>query len=72
MLDFVYLKTRPNDFYSGKNQPKEWQINLDTIEEEKNKDKNRFGIVINHDNNGQSGSHWVALYFDLKKGKYLF
>ena len=36
------------------------------------KDKKRFGMVINHDNHGLGGSHWVGLYFDREGHIYYF
>ena len=40
--------------------------NLDKI------NKSKFGVVVNLDTSGKSGSHWVALYVDLKKGDIFF
>jgi hypothetical protein len=34
--------------------------------------KSKFGLVINLDTSGKSGSHWVALYVDLQKGNIFF
>ena len=32
----------------------------------------KLGFVFNLDEHWQSGSHWVALYSDLEKIKYIF
>lgn len=37
-----------------------------------NNNKFRIGIVFNLDESWKSGSHWVALYFDLKKKKIYY
>lgn len=34
--------------------------------------KTKLGFVFNLDNHNQSGSHWVALYADIKQGSVLF
>ena len=34
--------------------------------------KHKIGLVINLDTSGKPGSHWVALYVDLKKGDIFF
>ncbi len=34
--------------------------------------KNKIGMVINLDEHWQSGSHWVSLFADLKKGNVFF
>jgi len=37
-----------------------------------NSKKSRIGLVINLDNHTEPGSHWVALYSDLKKNQIYF
>lgn len=63
--DFLYLGTFPSDFM-------ELDIlgmkNLD-FDDLINKGKTRLGMVINLDEHNQSGSHWVALFVNLKKIK---
>lgn len=39
---------------------------------EKYKDKEKFGMIINQDCHNSGGSHWVALYFDLKGNIYYY
>lgn len=34
--------------------------------------KTKIGMVFNHDYSNMSGSHWVALYIDLKKGDIFY
>lgn len=34
--------------------------------------KTKFGIIFNHDLSGMSGSHWVALFFDMKAKKIYY
>lgn len=69
--DFKFLGATYNDFFQF---PKDKYNNpfidlqfLDTF-----KDKKRFGMVINHDNHGLGGSHWVGLYFDRDGHIYYF
>lgn len=66
--NFFYLGTLPNDFkyldYYGI-----WNFDFDKKFEE---NVHKFGSVINLDNHDQSGSHWVALFFDLKEKKIYF
>lgn len=61
--DFLFLGALPADF-------EEIQIlginNLDFLELENN-NKYKIGMIINLDVHTQGGSHWVALYTDLKK-----
>jgi len=60
--DFLYLGAVPSDFEElpvlGLND-----INFKELE---SNNKNRIGIVINLDEHYKGGSHWVALFFDLK------
>jgi len=66
--DFCYLGTVPSDFEElpvlGIDK-----INFDDM---KAKGKNRIGLVINLDEHNQPGSHWVALYADLRKKQVYF
>lgn len=66
--DFCYLGTVPYDF---EELPILGFGKLD-FEEMQTKGKNRIGMVINLDEHNQSGSHWVALYADLKKNQVYF
>jgi len=62
--DFEFLGAVPIDF---QDLPELGiaDINLDELI---NKGKTKIGIIYNLDNHKQSGSHWTAGYFDLKKG----
>ncbi len=66
--EFTFLGTVPYDFEEldvlGFNK-------IDFNEYFKQK-KTKFGMVINLDEHNQSGSHWVALYFDLLKNQIYF
>lgn len=66
--DFIFLGAVPYDF---ENLP---ILNLTNINftELKNKGKVKIGLVINLDKHNQGGSHWVSLYFDLKKYQIYF
>lgn len=66
--DFLFLGAVPYDFddiplLGIKN------INFKELE---NKGKYRLGMVINLDEHYKSGSHWVALFTDLKKNQVYF
>jgi hypothetical protein len=66
--DFLFLGAVPHDF-------QELEVlgfnNLDFNDMEKD-GKTKIGMVINLDNHNQSGSHWVALFADLKKNQIYF
>ena len=66
--DFLFLGAVPADFEDlevlGIN-------NLDFADLQK-EGKNKIGIVINLDVHTQGGSHWVALFIDLKKGQIYY
>lgn len=66
--DFLFLGALPADF----EELEVLGINtLDFAELEKEK-KYKIGIVINLDVHTQGGSHWVALFADLKKGQIYY
>jgi hypothetical protein len=74
--DFKFLGAVPIDFYDINisifiGNKKYTFKNLDFDECVKN-GINRFGIVFNLDESWKSGSHWVSLYFDLKKKQIYF
>ena len=66
--DFVFLGAIPSDF-------EELPIlgianmNFNKLEKE---GKNKIGMIINLDEHWKDGSHWVALYTDLKKNQVYF
>jgi hypothetical protein len=66
--DFLFLGALPADFDElevlGISS-----LDFSELEEEK---KHKIGIVINLDVHTQGGSHWVALYTDLKKGQIYY
>jgi hypothetical protein len=66
--EFKYLGTVPMDFddlpsLGIKN------LNLNNLIKES---KTKLGIVFNLDNHDQPGSHWVAMFSDLKDGKIYY
>ena len=68
--DFIFFGPTPIDFderlnYNRCVNQELCSINLKDI---KNKDKNKIGIVFNLDPHTKSGSHWTAMYVDMKKG----
>ena len=65
---FKFLGTIPMDFQ---------EINLEgfadiDLNDLYNKQMTQLGVVFNLDNSTQSGSHWVALYADIKKGRIYY
>ena len=66
--DFKFLGAIPIDFQ---------EINLEgvadiNLDEYYNKNITKFGVVFNLDEHWQSGSHWVGMYADIKKGQVYF
>jgi hypothetical protein len=66
--DFIFLGAVPYDFES---LPILNIGNIDFNDYEK-QGKTKIGMVINLDKHYQTGSHWVALYTDLKKNEIYF
>lgn len=66
--DFLYLGTVPSDF---EDLPILGISSIKFDELEKN-NKHRIGLVINLDDHTQDGSHWVALFSDLKKNQIYY
>lgn len=66
--DFLFLGAVPYDF---EDLP---QLEINTLDfKELEKDgKTKIGMVINLDEHYKQGSHWVALYTDLKKNQVYF
>jgi hypothetical protein len=66
--DFLFLGAVPYDFEDlsilGLNK-----INYKHFEKNK---KFKIGLIINLDEHYKSGSHWVSLYFDLKKNQIYY
>jgi len=73
----IYMKFYNNYKYLGSvpidvDDLEEYGIkNLD-INKLKNEGKTKLGIIFNLDEHWKSGSHWVALYIDINKGKIYF
>lgn len=66
--DFIFLGAVPYDF----DDLKMLGIADLNFKELENKGKTKIGMVINLDEHYKNGSHWVALYTDLKKNKIYF
>lgn len=66
--DFLFLGTVPYDFQ----EIHELGLNNYNFEKVYNSGKTKLGMVINLDESHQNGSHWVALYTDLKNDKIYF
>lgn len=66
--NFLYLGTVPSDFEDLPILGFQ-KINFDNLLK---KGKYQLGMVINLDKHNQSGSHWVALYINLKKNQVYF
>lgn len=66
--DFKYLGTVPIDFDNFE------RFGIKNLNYSKliNEGKVKYGIVFNLDEHDQPGSHWVALYADVKKGEVYF
>ncbi|QKF93792.1 Ulp1 protease [Fadolivirus algeromassiliense] len=67
--DFKFLGAVPIDFDS---LPDLGIKNLDFKKDLLDKGKSKIGVVFNLDEHWQPGSHWVAMYSDLKKGTVYF
>jgi len=66
--EFMFLGAVPIDFNEIKH-PGIYDINLDDL---KNNNITKFGIIFNLDEHWQSGSHWVACYADVDSGKVYY
>ena len=71
-LNFLYLGPSPIDFDTIKDGTCVWPTlcNL-SIENEMKRGINKIGIVLNLDKSSGGGSHWVAIFIDLKR-KFIF
>lgn len=72
--DFMYLGAVPIDFDSPKLPKGYLKIDINNLDYAKllKEGKSRFGVIFNLDKHNQDGSHWVGLYYDLKKGQIYF
>jgi hypothetical protein len=70
--NFLYLGQSPIDFDKIVDGKCVWPTlcNIDIAKEYKN-GKDKFGIILNLDTHDGEGSHWVAMFIDLKN-KYVF
>ena len=70
--NFLYLGPSPIDFDTMIDGKCVWSslCSLNMREHIKN-GKNKFGIVLNLDKHNQKGSHWVAIFIDIKK-RFIF
>ena len=70
--NFLYLGPSPIDFDKIVDGKCVWPTlcNIDVIKEHNN-GKDKFGIILNLDTHDGEGSHWVAMFIDLKH-KYIF
>ena len=70
--NFLYLGPSPIDFDTKENGKCVWPTlcNL-SIKNEMKKGIDKIGIVLNLDKHNGKGSHWVALFIDLKN-KFIF
>jgi hypothetical protein len=70
--NFLYLGPSPIDFDKIIDGKCVWPTlcNIDVAKEYKN-GKNKFGIILNLDTHDGDGSHWVAMFIDLKN-KFIF
>ena len=66
--DFLFLGALPADF----EEIKILGINNLDFEDIEKEGKHKIGMVINLDVHTQGGSHWVALFTDLKKGQIYY
>ena len=66
--DFKFLGAVPYDF----EELKFLEVSDLNLNELKKNNKNRVGMVVNLDEHYKQGSHWVAVYADLLKIKFIF
>lgn len=67
-IDYKFLGAVPIDFADLDYLPFK-SLNFDDLV---NAGKNRIGVIFNLDEHYKNGSHWVSLFFDLKKGQIYF
>jgi len=70
--NFLFLGPSPIDFETKINNVCVWPelCNL-SLKEQLKKGITKYGIVLNLDKHTEGGSHWVAIFIDLKK-KFIF
>ena len=71
---FEFLGPSPIDFDENDDEgdpvwPELKELN---IEKELNRGKNKIGIIFNLDTHNKDGSHWVAMFINIKNGKIYY
>lgn len=64
---FQYLGTVPMDFQTVVKDLKDFDLDKYI-----KLGKHKYGIIFNLDESWKSGSHWVAMYFDINKGEIYY
>ncbi len=72
--DFMFLGAVPIDYDCDKLPKGYLKIDINNLDYQKlmKEGKNKFGVIFNLDKHNEDGSHWVGLYYDLKKGQIYF
>lgn len=66
--DFKFLGAVPRDFDNDEDMKFSFINYNDFVD----KGITKIGIIFNHDKSGQSGSHWVSLFINLKIGQIYY
>lgn len=66
--NFYFFGALPRDF----EELSVFDTDISKIKSLEKKGKHKIGMIFNLDKHNQSGSHWVALYIDLKEGLIYF
>ena len=71
---FEFLGPSPIDFdENDEDGDPVWpELKYLNIEKELNRGKNKIGIIFNLDTHNKDGSHWVAMFINIKKGKIYY
>lgn len=72
--DFMFIGAVPIDFNDkiSKSSCVVNELCKFRVDKFKQNKKNKLGVIFNLDPHYRNGSHWVALYADLQKGKIIF
>jgi hypothetical protein len=71
--DFVFLGPSPIDFDEKVSDYCVWPELCDiSMRKLINRKKEKIGIIFNTDKHNQSGSHWIALFIDIKRKSIFF
>ena len=72
-IDFdTIMEENNSDNYKGKKQAVWPELKNLNINKQKKKGINKIGIIFNLDPHTKGGSHWVAMYIDIKKSKIYY